>query len=190
MVKVRRTKTLNNDNKNSIQLEEVCDVKGFYVVAMTDRYIVGEWPISGKDTSLQEHKILELRIFNEDVEYKWYRGNIGEKFRYRKISDNEAKEIYEEPFEEYQLLDIDLQKSSIDLLPCEVKTAKGGKYYLPINGINNIKKDFPYVKVKYYIPKYNPEDKTTVHSYVKDWRLAGFCVKNSRDKYICEKEDN
>lgn len=152
------------------------DFKGFYSAALTDEYRIGVWPIEdGLELGLAQKKLLELRVFNENTEYKWVRGTIGEKFFFRKLTDDEATDIYEEPMVEVQILDIDLsegQRRNMSL-PGTVKMSGGGSFYLPldIDSISNGKK--PCLIVKYYVPKYIEGDESTVHAYVKDWRLAG-----------------
>lgn len=168
---------MNEEVFTRIDYSEANSIKGFYVVAMTDKYMVGVWPAIEYDDLLADEvqsKILELRIFNEDVEYKWFRGNIGESFKYRKLADCEVMDEYEEPIEEYQMLDIDLSKITGKHTTGLVRTSKGGDFYLPVAMEEN--GQMPYVKVKYYVPQYKKDDNSTVHAYVKDWRLAGFYV--------------
>ena len=152
------------------------DFKGYYVAALTDEYKVGFWPIVDDfDIVMTTGKLLEFRVFNEDVEYKWFRGNISEELSYRKLADDDkTSEKYERAIEEQQLLDLDFKKSDSYKMPGTVNMSRGGKFYLPLPEGEISKSDKPGIIVKYYVPKYDPNDSTTVHAYVKDWRLAGF----------------
>lgn len=150
---------------------------GYYTAALTDEFVTGAWPEESHKITDEKKidKVLELRVFNEDGEYKWFRGNIGSEFTYRKLFDSESGDEYEEPIEESQLLDVD----STRLGGRRVHTANGGSYELPFEVKTG---DTPCVKVKYYVPRYNPDDKGTVHAYVKDWRLAGFFPKMIKEE--------
>lgn len=163
-----------SDNYNTIigNLNEP-DFKGYYVAALTDEYRIGLWPIEdGFDIEKCEEKILELRIFNTSVEYKWCRGSIGEDFAFRKLAD--GSDDYEEAIVEKQLLDIDMTKTKIGDLPGMVRMSKGGSFYCPLDSTSFAGGRKPCVIIKYYIPKYKDDDSSTVHAYVKDWRLSGF----------------
>ena len=169
------------------------------MAALTDEYRVGTWPIKdGFDVDANVGKILELRVFNKNSEYKWFRGCVGEKFNYRLLEDNEeTKKIYEEPIEERQILDIDFSpvvKNGIEEvrkyeIPGIVRMSRGGKFYLPLekeekSGSDKSKEKTcggPCAIVKYYIPKYDSNDSSTIHAYVKDWRLAGFAKEVTGD---------
>lgn len=152
--------------------------KGYYIAAFADEYKVGFWS-TADECNIKEHlfNLLELRVFNEETEYKWFRGCIGEEFIYRELNDKEVNLVYEDPIVEYQILDIDMSRSSGYELPGNVSMSKGGRFYLPIIADNNTlfdKKIITYVIVKYYVPKYDEQNNTTMHAYIKDWRLAGF----------------
>jgi len=70
------------------------DFKGYYCLQTVDEYLVGEWPIN----DISNKRVLELRVFNEELEHKWFRGNIGKQFKYRLLKDDEStSKIYEEP---------------------------------------------------------------------------------------------
>ena len=161
--------------KKGILTEVPADFSGYYVAALTDEYRVGKWPEEDSfDIEKAQNKLLELRIFNEKAEYKWFRGNIGESFLYRKLADrDETSACYEEPIEEYQILDIDMSQMTPATLPGRVKMSIGGSFYLPLYDEKG--REFePCVRIKYYLPKYEQKEAPVIHSYVKDWRLAGF----------------
>lgn len=161
---------MNEMNKNGINLSVLApNFRGYYTAALTDEYRVGFWPAEdGFNPDKDQEKALELRIFNEFAEHKWFRGNIGENFIYRKLDDSSVSEgIYEEPIEEYQILDIDYSGRYDYTYPGYVKMSKGGRFYLPVREEEDVVKA-PCVRIKYYIPR------EAVHAYVKDWRLAGF----------------
>lgn len=152
------------------------EFEGYYTVALTDQYLVGAWPLD-KDILVDENnrkKILELRVFNSQGEYKWMRSNIGTEFHYRMLFDSEVENRFECPVIEKQLLDVD----STRLNGKNIHTANGGSYKLPFEVT---KSDTPCIIIKYYIPKYDEENFSTVHSYVQDWRLAGFSLDDREE---------
>lgn len=146
---------------NLTEFIDKANIKGYAVLMYTDEFDVVEYPCEIKD----ENKLLEIRIFNNECEYRMLRGCIGEEFSYRYVDD-----IDKDYFEDYQRLDIDATKGK-DY--GKVFATGGGKYSLPINLASNGKDLF--VKIHSYI-KYDDNGL----AYIDDWRLVDF---NEREKY-------
>ena len=62
---------------------------GYVVAAMTDNYIVDTLPL--KNEKIIEEKLLEIRVFNTEMEAKLFRGDISREFSYRLIDDANNK---------------------------------------------------------------------------------------------------
>lgn len=149
----------------------------YYAASLTDRFIIGAWG-DQESASLYEEaqleKVLELRIFNTEMEMKVWRGDISEPFQIRILDDrdiitaeassNDASATESESFEETQILDIDRARSSG---PDLVRTTGGGFYKLPpeIYQMNN-----PGLIVRHYFDRY----RQTGIAFVRDWRCVGF----------------
>ena len=137
------------------------------IAALTDQYIVDQKSETCLRT-LEENaeKVLEIRIFNNECEYKLFRTDIGKPFTCRVIKEEDIeKEIIEGNnfFDENHYLDIDNTKP----LDTEgrVTTTGGGKYKLPIDI-----KSRPTIRVRYYLGKY-PE---SGQARIEDWRIIEF----------------
>ena len=114
---------------------------------------------------------LEIRIFDEKSEAKWFRTGIDRPFRFRKRRDGEETEKDRlHHWDESQYLDIDTQrtedarKSGALEAGCVYATG-GGKYPLPIEAGTDAR-----IRIRNYLG----EDPDTGELYVEDWRLAGF----------------
>lgn len=137
--------------------------KGFFTAALTDEYAVDEWPLVHRSPEYylsREDRILEIRIFDTEREYKLFRTDIGRPFRMRERDDGA------EYMEQEQFLDIH-DKRSAELFETkhEVYTESGGSYYLPLAKFEGAK-----AVVRYYF-KRNPE---TGQAEVCDWRMVAF----------------
>lgn len=140
-------------------------IEGYIVAGLTDEYIVDSWPLMQKSSLKgKENKILEIRIFNENEELKLIRTDISKDFalRYRK-DENLSKDLY---MDESQYLDIDTKKSgTVSENGGYVYATGGGKYYLPINEIEDSK-----IKIRYYFDRYEESGQARIC----DWRIVGF----------------
>lgn len=149
-------------------LNQAKDVKGFMVASLTDRYIVDRWPskdalfMDEDQRSELEKKLLELRIFNETKEMKFFRAELSKSFLCRVKEDTDA-DIY---FDEWQYLDIDSLQGINDGI---ATTIGGGKYYLPCVATVDAQ-----VCIRYYLGRY-PE---TGQVRIQDWRCV--CFKGVR----------
>lgn len=143
--------------------EFISDIKnnmsdGWFIAALTDEFLVdGISELEGKICGNIE-KLLELRAFNNEMEYKAYRSDIGREFVIRCIKDDVDNR---DTFEEIQILDIDT-KASVSLPNGYVQATGGGRYHLPLNHIEDAK-----IKIKYYL-----EGKDTGQVRVADWRIV------------------
>lgn len=90
--------------------------------------------------------LMELRIFNDDEEFKLCRYDLGSDFRWRYISDNKfqdklsneedefLREFSNRTFDEIHYLDIDTDKTA----GTSYVTTGGGKYSLPFENAERI----------------------------------------------------
>lgn len=136
--------------------------RGYAVMMLTDRFLVDEWPISEENDQLLEKdfesKLLDMRIFNESMEFRIFRSDIGKDFHYCTLAD----EPHSQYFDEAQYLDIDDKYSKENGM---VQTTGGGKYNLPLQKYRNAK-----VVIRNYIEY----DKDNGQAYIKNWRLLKF----------------
>lgn len=79
---------------------------------------------------------LEIRLFDENGEFKAVRGNIGGEFRWRYISDKDISESdkKEYTYDEFQYLDIDDNKTS----GTKYVSIGGGEYGMPATGYERV----------------------------------------------------
>ncbi len=133
--------------------------KGFFIAAFTDEYIVDRTEnISKYMLDEKKGKLLEIRVFNADAEYKLFRNDIGSGFSERVLMDNDAVDYYDE----IQYLDID---DGVVLADDMVQATGGGRYHLPMERKKNAR-----VRIRYYFDKYE----TTGQARVSDWRVVDF----------------
>ena len=133
---------------------------GWIIAALTDEYIVNEWPLQETDLIAKEEKILEVLIFNESEECKLSRSDIGKPFAFRRLSDRDDNR---DTYDELQFLDIDetKDKDAVD----RVTSTGGGKYKLPLTNIKNAR-----IRIRYYLGKYD----ATGQARIEDWRIVEF----------------
>ena len=146
--------------------------EAYIVAALTDNYIVGCWDINDieknkADFSFDTDKILEIRVFSVNREYKLIKSTSREKLIGRKIDDADDEEKYRDYFDEIQVLDIN---TKIDRgQDGKVESTNGGKYYLPIVKAGNKEAPAKYIRVRYYFGKYE-----SGQARIEDWRLVDF----------------
>lgn len=124
----------------------------FYTAELTDNFFVGKWK---KCKALDEKKILEIRVFNQNREVKLFREDIGQDFRIRTL-DNSG-----ESFDEVQFLDVDEDRSN----GTDYVTTGGGHYEFPFTDLKH-----PAVRIRHYLKHYEKSGQT----YIYDWRCVGF----------------
>lgn len=140
------------------------NIEGYVIGSLTDEYIVDIWPDMKHSTfEGKEDKLLEVRIFNTEQEIKMFRTDILQDFQIRHIDDRLDGRDYGE---ESQFLDIDTKKSKLIFEEKhEVYTTGGGKYYLPLEKMEDAK-----ILIRYYYDSY----KDSGQARVCDWRLVDF----------------
>lgn len=166
---------------NTYEMKEFCrdfrryasDTLDGYLLAMTTEELIF---ISMKDMeSISPEKLyeqgLEIRIFDEGKEAKWFRSGPEKEFHFREQRDDNLS-INEQfiHWDESQYLDIDMKKTKEEqehgrLEAGFVYATGGGKYPLPIP-------PGEYEKIR--IRNYLKEDPDTGELYPADWRLVGF----------------
>ena len=146
-------------------IKEANNTQGYIIAALTDEYIVDIWPVMQEGTlEDKEEKILEIRIFNKDEEFKLVRTDISKDFvmRHRKDENLEERDYMDES----QYLDIDTKKTGeMAEKGGYVYATGGGRYYLPENKVENLK-----IKIRYYFDRY----KNSGQARICDWRVVGF----------------
>lgn len=149
----------------------------YYAATLTDMFRLGIWEDDESRKLITQPlsiKLLELRVFNKDVELKAWRSDIGSQFQVRIIddrpepntimnNDSDAKRN-KDFFEEVQLLDIDRNRSGSSN---NIKATGGGCYSLPEH---IFKMKNPGLLVRHYIDRYEQ----TGNAFVRDWRCVGF----------------
>lgn len=146
---------------------EITITNGYAVVMFIDEFIVEKYPLELDDqTKLQNEwnkKLLDIRVFNKDKEYRVFRGDLGSPFCYSCIEDDSEKL---ECFEDEQYLDIDTTKTGNGF----VSATGGGSYKLPVYGKGDI---------KVYIKNYIDYD-TMGQAFIRKWRLTD--IREEGDK--------
>lgn len=142
--------------------------EGYMIAMLTDRLYI---QVLGQETPDGEElyeKAVEIRMFNEEEEVKWFRG-ADRKLQCRIRNDREDRPDPLFFWDEWQYLDIDGQRSK----PEEgiVYATGGGSYELPLN-------DYKDVRIR--IRNYLEYEEDTMQLYISDWRVVGF--SNERRK--------
>ena len=151
------------------ELKDRCaGMKGFLAAAYTDKYEIGCWPQD--ETELDEDKLLEIRVFNQDREVKFFRADLSKEFRMREIDDTvsgiQNGRDYTEYMDECQYLDIDTVRSEKRFAEShEVITTGGGRFFLPAENMKD---------AKVIIRSYFEKDSKFGQARIFDWRVVGF----------------
>lgn len=151
-------------------------IEGYVFAAFTDELIIGEWKQSMDSIAVKWDRLLELRIFNEEMEAKCYRASIGREFFERIIDRN--NEDQSEFYEETQILDIDtLRSKEINQETGDVLATGGGRYHLPVAMTESVS-----IVTRQYIHK----NEFTGQAEVFDWRLVKFAeAEELKNGKIC-----
>ena len=107
-------------------------------------------------------KAMEIRMFNEEEEVKWFRG-ADQKLQCRERKDQEDQMDPLFFWDEWQYLDINEQKSKPE--KGIAYATGGGRYELPL-------KDYRDAQIK--IRNYLEYEEDTMQLYISDWRIIGF----------------
>ncbi len=139
---------------------------GYLFAMLTDRIIFQRADAAVSDPEALFKKGLEIRVFCEKGEAKWFRAGIGGKWRFRKRED--GPETMEDTlcwWDETQYLDIDEKRSAKSMAENGFVWATGaGKYPLPLTG--------GYKNASLRIRNYLEEEPETGALYPADWRLV------------------
>lgn len=158
--------------------EKILGGTGYIMAMMTDKFDLQY--IEDEKFNREElfHKALEIRIFNESGEIKWFRSTIDKPLQFRKKLDFSDWKIFAEPesyWDERQYLDIDDTKPIIK--EHTVTATGGGQYPLPIKSSRE-KKDL-YKDLQIVVRNYLAYEKDTMQLSVSDWRLVGFAYEDT-----------
>lgn len=164
---------------------ETCERKPasqkIYLFAMTTECIkffeLDETRPDEKELSELAQNGLEIRVFDEKREAKWFRASIDKEFDFRLLDDDISKKDSLHIWDESQYLDIDDKRTGKSIKNGEIQkgivfATGGGKYPLPLEKYKNAK-----IKVCNYLG----EDPDTGELYVEDWRLVGL-VEGEKEK--------
>lgn len=164
---------------------ETCERKQasqkIYLFAMTTECIkffaMDETRPDEKELSELAQNGLEIRVFDEKREAKWFRTSIDKEFGFRPPDDDILKKDSLHIWDESQYLDIDDKRTKEAIEKGEIQKGTvfatgGGKYPLPLEKYKNAK-----IKVRNYLG----EDPDTGELYVEDWRLVGL-VEGEKEK--------
>lgn len=151
--------------------EDFPDATGstFFVAQYTDKFDVG---ICNKDIIKNVNKLLELRVFDKNKEWKLFRSDIGKDFSYRCRKEDDTKEEGTYYFDEVQLLDINTSRSN--KAPGVMYTTAGGSYYLP-KDIADL--DRAAIRVRHYFGV----DSESGQAFIRDYRLVNFESADKRE---------
>lgn len=170
---MENTKIEKNDKKTILdKIKNVfsnCGDNTFFVAQYTDKFDIGIW---NKNVIENTNKLLELCVFDKDKEWKLFRSDIGKDFSYRFQGEEDNKGEGLDYFDEVQLLDIDITKSSKGKkMMC---TTAGGKYNLP-KDISDL--DRAAIRVRHYFGV----DNESGQAFIRDYRLVDFESAKKRD---------
>lgn len=157
----------------------ILEGKGYIMAMMTDKFdlqYIEEEKFCRQDLF---DKALEIRIFNESGEIKWFRSSIEKPLQKRKKLDLSEWTIFDDSdhyWDERQYLDIDDKKCNSDM----VTATGGGRYPLPIKAVEG-KKEW-YKDLQIIVRNYLDYEKDTMQLFISDWRLVGFGYEESQNK--------
>lgn len=154
---------------------ETCERKQasqkIYLFAMTTEcikfFIVNDTRPDEKELRELAQNGLEIRVFDEKREAKWFRTCIDKKLGFRLLDDDVLKKDSLQVWDESQYLDIDVKRTKESIEKGKIQNGTvfatgGGKYPLPLETYKNAK-----IKIRNYLGK----DPDTGELYVEDWRL-------------------
>ena len=157
------------------------DSQRIYLFAMTTEcikfFIVNDTRPDEKELRELAQNGLEIRVFDEKREAKWFRTCIDKKLGFRLLDDDVLKKDSLQVWDESQYLDIDVKRTKESIEKGKIQNGTvfatgGGKYPLPLETYKNAK-----IKIRNYLGK----DPDTGELYVEDWRLVGL-VEGEKEK--------
>lgn len=147
------------------------DAKAYAMLIYTDTFEVLTYD-EFVHADIDEETLLDLRIFNEEKEFRIYRDYCGTTF-YPSIKIIDEDMIAScDVYDDYQYLDIDLKRTRKDKHQGKVRATGGGWYKLPL-------RDDELVDAKLKIRNYVAYD-ILGQAYIKAWRLVGFCNEGKK----------
>lgn len=173
----------------ALQMLKKEDAPAYAMLMLTDRFLLEDLNVWGatlqdKDKMTEEsrgeledilEKVLEIRLFHEDGEVRWFRSTIDKPLKRRDCLEDANKSAMEY-WDEEQYLDIDTIKTEHLRKNRErnaiVQATGGGKYQLP--GVAYDKN--PKVTIRNYLA-YESDGRC----YVKDWRIVTFSPVDSKE---------
>ena len=142
--------------------------EGYILTMLTDKFDIQLLKDENIDRNELFEKGIEIRIFNQKGEVKWFRSSIDKEFRYRERLMDSSLDENADYWDEEQYLDIDEKQTKAlrELTGGEdVITTGGGRYHLPCTDYHDIK-----VKIRNYLEY----EKDTMQVYIADWRIVDF----------------
>ena len=139
-----------------------------YIAFLTDALQCGKWCdlCEGKET-LAFEKLLDIRVFDRDREFRAWRDNIAEGFLFRSLDDNYSP-LH---FDEVHLLDVDTTRVQSTDGKTTFQTMTGGAYTLPVPPDTN----------RVWVRTYFEANRENGIEYPTDWRVIGFLRENEPD---------
>ena len=162
---------------------------GYVLMMLTDEFAVRKLQDIKEQGKKLYRKALEIRMFNDMQEAKWFRCSIDRPLRCRVIKDTAKEPDFtgdggdgKRPlryWDEYQYLDIDVPGSSFE--EGRARATGGGFYPLPLKGCADVddpgKTISSYCDVRIKLRNYLRYEEDTGRVSVADWRLVGFTAK-------------
>jgi len=142
--------------------KDLFDGTAWFIAIGASKFIsasIGEF-----DGSVDESKLLELRVFDENHEIKYIRGSLRDEFQKR----DSASVTYDRSRKEIQYLDIEEYQND-----GFVKAIAGGEYRLPADNLDRI-------VIEHY---YKTDDKGFYKPF--DFRIARFLKKGENLDGVC-----
>ena len=136
--------------------------RGYVIAMLTDHLYIQLLEKEELDREALYKKAIEVRIFNENEEVKWFR-DADRKLRCREIDDRKRNMDIFTFWDEWQYLDIDERRSKPE--KGIAYATGGGKYELPLNDYTDIR-----IKIRNYLEY----EEDTMQLYISDWRVVGF----------------
>lgn len=144
-----------------IENAEFITLEAVVVACLTDEFIVGNWKDKRNEILEKQGRLLEVRVFNKDLEIKCFRSDIGKDFKERIRKDDGDINF----FDQKQIIDIDTKRSKDFGRNSTVVSTGGGIFELPVDDIENVS-----ILIRHYYRR----NEETGQAEVYDWRAVEF----------------
>lgn len=144
-----------------IENAEFITLEAVVVACLTDEFIVGNWKDKRNEILEKQGRLLEVRVFNKDLEIKCFRSDIGKDFKERIRKDDGDINF----FDQKQIIDIDTKRSKDFGRNSIVVSTGGGIFELPVDDIENVS-----ILIRHYYRR----NEETGQAEVYDWRAVEF----------------